>query len=149
MSFLIDLSAWVASRKDILSFITGMAQFLSRSIDVKKLAQAQPVEHFSFLLNGWNEVAESESHYAIKALQDLERTFPAAGIIVATRTHHIAPPVLVQTAKGLGDNGLWHIEKLNGILYLLDVGSKTTSFSSAFAGISLQAELPGSGGDFS
>ena len=43
--------------------------------------------------------------------------------------------VLVQTAKGLGDNGIWRIAKLNGILYLPDVGSKTTSFSSAFAGI--------------
>ena len=43
--------------------------------------------------------------------------------------------VLVQTAKGIGDNGIWRIAKLNGILYLLDVGSKTTSFSSAFAGI--------------
>ena len=43
--------------------------------------------------------------------------------------------VLVQTEKGIGDNGLWRIAKLNGILYLPDVGSKTTSFSSAFAGI--------------
>ena len=43
--------------------------------------------------------------------------------------------VLVQIAKGLGDNGLRRIAKLNGILYLPDVGSKTTSFSSAFAGI--------------
>ena len=43
--------------------------------------------------------------------------------------------VLVQTARGIGDNGIWRIAKLNGILYLLDVGSKTTSFSSAFAGI--------------
>ena len=30
---------------------------------------------------------------------------------------------------------IWRIGKLDGILYLLDVGSKTTSFSSAFAGI--------------
>ena len=43
--------------------------------------------------------------------------------------------VLVQTGKGLGDNGIWRIAKLNGIPYLPDVGSKTTSFSSAFAGI--------------
>ena len=43
--------------------------------------------------------------------------------------------VLVQTARGIGDNGIWLIAKLNGILYLLDVGSKTRSFSSAFAGI--------------
>ena len=44
--------------------------------------------------------------------------------------------VLVQTGKGLGDNGIWRIAKLNGILYLPGVGSKTTSFFSAFAGIS-------------
>ena len=43
--------------------------------------------------------------------------------------------VLVQIGKGIGDNGIWRIAKLNGILYLLDVGSETTSFSSAFAGI--------------
>ena len=43
--------------------------------------------------------------------------------------------VLVQTGKRIGDNGLWRIGKLNGILYLPDVGSMTTSFSSAFAGI--------------
>ena len=48
---------------------------------------------------------------------------------------HIPAEVLVQTARGIGDNGIWRIAKLNGILYLLDVGSKTTSFSSAFAGI--------------
>ena len=43
--------------------------------------------------------------------------------------------VLVQTGKRIGDNGIWRIAKLNGIRYLPDVGSKTTSFSSAFAGI--------------
>ena len=43
--------------------------------------------------------------------------------------------VLVQTGKRIGDNGIWRIAKLNGILYLPDVGSKTTSFSSACAGI--------------
>ena len=56
--------------------------------------------------------------------------------------------VLVQIGKRIGDNGLRRIRKLNGILYLPDVGSKTTSFSSACAGISLQIELPGSGRDF-
>ena len=35
---------------------------------------------------------------------------------------------------GIGDNGIWRIGKLNGILYLPDVGSKTTSFCSVFAG---------------
>ena len=32
----------------------------------------------------------------------------------------------MQTARGIGDNGIWRSAKLNGILYLLDVGSKTT-----------------------
>ena len=36
---------------------------------------------------------------------------------------------------GIGDNEIWRIAKLNGILYSPNVGSKTTSFSSAFAGI--------------
>ena len=48
---------------------------------------------------------------------------------------HYVDRVLVQTAKGIGDNGIWRLAKLNGILYLPDVGSKTTSFSSAFASI--------------
>ena len=29
----------------------------------------------------------------------------------------------MQTAKGIGDNGIWRIGKLNGILFLPDVGS--------------------------
>ena len=37
---------------------------------------------------------------------------------------------------GIGDNEIWRIVKRNGILYLPDVGSKTASFFSAFAGIS-------------
>ena len=55
---------------------------------------------------------------------------------VSTEAVQTQSRVLVQTAKGLGDNGIWRIAKRNGILYLPDVGSKTTSFSSAFAGIS-------------
>ena len=34
----------------------------------------------------------------------------------------------MQTGKRIGDNRLWRIAKLNGILYLPDVDSKTTSF---------------------
>jgi hypothetical protein len=30
---------------------------------------------------------------AVDALRDLERNYPAAGMIVATRTHHIQPPL--------------------------------------------------------
>ncbi|HLG55471.1 MAG TPA: hypothetical protein VI485_09070 [Vicinamibacterales bacterium] len=92
-SFLIDLPQWAAARTDILSYIAGMAPFRARGVDSAALAQAQQVEHFSFLLNGWNEVAASESLRAVEVLRDLERAYPAAGIIVATRTHHVAPPL--------------------------------------------------------
>ena len=44
-------------------------------------------------MNGWNEIAESSSRQASEALRELEREFPGAGIIVATRTHHLAPPL--------------------------------------------------------
>jgi hypothetical protein len=92
-AFLIDLPVWTASRLGILQFIAGMPSFQAHSIDAGGLARAQNGEHFSFLLNGWNEIAESNSTQAVEALRELERTFPAAGIIVATRTHHIVPPL--------------------------------------------------------
>jgi energy-coupling factor transporter ATP-binding protein EcfA2 len=92
-ALLIDLPAWTRTRLGLLEFIAGMPQFQSRSIDAGALARASYVEHFSFLLNGWNEIAESESAQAENALRELERSFPAAGIIVATRTHHIVPPL--------------------------------------------------------
>lgn len=92
-SFLIDLPVWSASRSGILQFIAGMPQFQARSLDVATLARVSAVEHFSFLLNGWNEIGEPEFHQAESALRTLERDFPASGIIIATRTHHIVPPL--------------------------------------------------------
>ncbi|MDI1228047.1 MAG: hypothetical protein PSY14_10215 [bacterium] len=94
--FLIDLTAWTASRSGILQFIAGMPQFQSRLLDAASLARVNTAEHFSFLLNGWNEIGEPEFPHAESALRTLERDFPAAGIIVATRTHHIVPPLWKQ-----------------------------------------------------
>jgi hypothetical protein len=91
--FLIDLPAWIKSGTGILQYIGGMPAFQSRSINAEALARLQKMEHFSFLLNGWNEVAESDSERAVQAMRELERDFPAAGILVATRTHHIVPPL--------------------------------------------------------
>ena len=69
--------------------------------------------------------------------QQLAQNFVVGNIRRPTvrRSYGCIQGVLVQTAKGLGDNGLWRIAKLNGILYLPDARSKTTSFSSAFAGV--------------
>ena len=92
-AFLVDLPGWVSSRLTILEFIARSPSFQARGIGAATLAQAQASEHFAFLLNGWNEITESNSIQAVEALRELERSFPAAGIIVATRTHHIAPPL--------------------------------------------------------
>jgi hypothetical protein len=64
-----------------------------RNISATDLARLAQREHFSFLLNGWNEIAEVHSNDAVTALAELERDFPAAGIMVATRTHYISPPL--------------------------------------------------------
>lgn len=93
IAFLIDLSAWINTSIGIFSFIANNPSFQSRSIDAHHLAKVSNNEHFVFLLNGWNEIAESSSHKAVEMLRELERSFPTAGIIVATRTHHIIPPL--------------------------------------------------------
>ncbi len=94
ISLLIDLPAWTESNSGILEFIAGMPQFQSRSLDATALARVANVQHLSFLLNGWNEVAESDSRHAEIALRGLDRDFPTVGILVATRTHHLLPPLL-------------------------------------------------------
>lgn len=92
-AFLIDLPLWTKSGLDILQFLTGMRPFQARSLNTTSLARLYDAEHLSFLLNGWNEIAEADAPAALTAMAHLERMFPAAGIIVATRAHHITPPL--------------------------------------------------------
>lgn len=92
-ALLISLPDWVGSGVRILQFIAGMPQFQATAVDAEMLARVINAEHFSFLLNGWNEIAESEFTHAERALRSLERDFPSVGIIVATRSHHIVPPL--------------------------------------------------------
>ncbi len=93
LAFLVDLPAWAKSGKEILQFIAERPQFVSRGLDANALSSLRGSEPFSFLLNGWNEVSEGTAEAAVHALRDLELNYPAAGIIVATRTHHIRPPL--------------------------------------------------------
>jgi len=93
LAFLIDLPAWVTSRVGLLEFIARTPAFLSHGVHAEDLAELYGAVHCSFLLNGWNEVSDKYSEEATRALRDIERNFPAAGIIVATRTHHIRPPL--------------------------------------------------------
>lgn len=91
--FIIELPAWTSSRRGILEYIAGMPAFQVEGLTSADLARVQQKEPFLLLLNGWNEVAESNSAQANDALRELERDFPSAGIIVATRTHHVTPPL--------------------------------------------------------
>lgn len=93
ISILIDLPEWAKSRLHILDFVAQMPPFRSRGVSANNLAALCEVEPISFLLNGWNEVAETYVDEADVALRQLERDFPAAGICVATRTHYLMPPL--------------------------------------------------------
>jgi hypothetical protein len=89
----VDLPGWIASGRGILEFVSGAPQFQARSLDAGALARVHTSEQFLFLLNGWNEIAESNSERAEQVLRELDTTFPRAGILVATRTHHLTPPL--------------------------------------------------------
>jgi hypothetical protein len=93
LAFLVDLPTWITSNIDLLEFIASMPAFRSRGVHAEDLARLYGSLHCTFLLNGWNEVSDSYSENAVLALAHLERNFPQAGIIVATRTHHIRPPL--------------------------------------------------------
>lgn len=93
LALLVDLPGWIRSRKDILSFLAEQPQFLSRDVDANLLSKLRPEQPLVFLLNGWNEVSIAGVEAADVALRELERNFPAAIIIVATRMHRLIPPL--------------------------------------------------------
>ncbi len=90
---IVELPAWTSSQRGILEYIAGMPAFQAEGLTAADLARVQQTEPFLFLLNGWNEIAEANSSQANDALRELERDFPSAGIIVATRTYHLTPPL--------------------------------------------------------
>jgi cation transport regulator ChaC len=91
--FLVDLPAWISSGRPIVEFIAQSPQFQARALDATTLARVKDAVHFSFLLNGWNEIEVSDSVRAGEFLRTLDRSFTSAGIIVATRTHNVQPPL--------------------------------------------------------
>ncbi len=93
IALLIELPAWISSRQGILDFIAGMPAFQAEGLTASNLARVQQSEPLLLLLNGWNEIAQSSSLDASTVLAALERDFPGAGIVVASRTHHIVPPL--------------------------------------------------------
>jgi len=91
--FIVQLPSWTSTDRGILEYIACMPAFQAEALTPADLARVQQTEPFLFLLNGWNEVTESNSDRAFYALQEIERDLPSAGIIVATRTHHLTPPL--------------------------------------------------------
>jgi hypothetical protein len=90
---LIDLPAWIRRSLDILEFMVGMPEFRSRGLTADALAQVNQASPIIFLLNGWNELAGSESTNAVEMIRNLERSYAASGIAVATRAHPVAIPL--------------------------------------------------------
>lgn len=93
LPFLIDLPVWSRTPFDVLEFVARRREFRSRNISAEDLAKLFNAVHCSFLLNGWNEVSDTYSENAVQAIRDMERSFPRAGVMVVTRSHHIKPPL--------------------------------------------------------
>ena len=93
LPFLVDLPEWVSSHRNILAFIADYPAFAARDLDASLLSKLRGKHPPTFLLNGWNEVSLANAGAADAALCDLERSFPAATIVVTTRLHRLMPPL--------------------------------------------------------
>ncbi len=93
LCLIIDLPAWVNSGSDILDHIARAPNFRSRIDGAGELARLFEKVHVDFLLNGWNEVSDVNYDMAIRSLAGLDRSYPAAGIIIASRPHYVSPRI--------------------------------------------------------
>ncbi len=91
LALLVDLPDWVRSGGSVLSYVAGRPQFASRDVDAIMLSKLRGPQPPIFLLNGWNEVPVAGAEAADAALRELDRSFPAAIVIVATRMHRLVP----------------------------------------------------------
>ncbi len=91
LAFLVDLPDWVRSGRSILSYVAERPQFASRDLDETLLSKLRGAQPPIFLLNGWNEVPVAGAEAADTALRELDRSFGAAIVIVATRKHSVVP----------------------------------------------------------
>ena len=91
LAFLVDLPDWIRSSKDFFSYVAARPQFASRDVDATVLSKLRGAQPPIFLLNGWNEVPVAGVDAADAALRELDRSFGAAIIVVATRRHSIVP----------------------------------------------------------
>ncbi len=91
LAFLVDLPDWIRSGKDFFSYVAARPQFASRDVDATVLSKLRGAPPPIFLLNGWNEVPVARADAADAALRELDRSFGAAIVVVATRRHSLVP----------------------------------------------------------
>ncbi len=89
LAFVIDLPEWAKSGRNLLKYIADIPAFIAHAVDAMALARASNVERFVLLFNGWNELSETASGNIERELRKVDREFPTAGILVATRAHTI------------------------------------------------------------
>jgi energy-coupling factor transporter ATP-binding protein EcfA2 len=99
VALLVDLPDLLGSGRSMIEFLASRPQFLARGISAEKLANALNNVSCSFLVNGWNEVSEAFSEAADGKLREIDRDFPTAGILVATRARQIRPPLQALRAR--------------------------------------------------
>ncbi len=91
LALLVDLPEWIRSGKDFFSYVAARPQFASRDVDTTVLSKLRGAQPPIFLLNGWNEIPVAGAEAADAALRELDRSFGAAIVVVATRRHSIVP----------------------------------------------------------
>ncbi|MBC8485686.1 MAG: hypothetical protein H8D45_06560 [Bacteroidetes bacterium] len=90
---LLSIPEWIDSANDnIIDYLANNPCLSSKSITNNELLSLYKNGKLVFLLNGWNEVEQSNITKATRLLVRLNREYTAAGIILATRESSFPPP---------------------------------------------------------
>jgi hypothetical protein len=89
---IISLSDWAESEDDIMTFISKHPILVATGISSLDIALLHEHGRLTFLFNGWNEIVPSLLGQVGRQLQRIDRDY-SAGIIVASREHHVSPPL--------------------------------------------------------
>lgn len=83
---ILSLPEWIDSANDnIIDYLANNPCLSSKNITNKELISLYKNGKLIFLLNGWNEVEQSNITKATRLLARLNREYTAAGVIIATR----------------------------------------------------------------
>lgn len=83
----LDAASWARTGKGLLEYIATREQALGAQVTPPTLAKLALDGNLLLLINGWNEIAGKHKARCHTDLVDLAATYPALGIVVATRGH--------------------------------------------------------------